>query len=115
MQIDIQAQNTEIHPRWRAMIQRRAAKLAELSSRVIRLHVTLVHSTHHLHGNEEVRLLATVPNDTLRVQKMKASMGDAIQAAFSAMEREVQDRLERRKPRMRRADGPLRSGATLIR
>ena len=97
MRIDITAQHGEIHPRWQIIIQRRAAKLTDFCKDIVRLHVTLVHSTHHLRGNEEARLLASVPNDTLRVQKSQANMGDAIHAAFSALERELQGWVERRK------------------
>ncbi|HXQ20394.1 MAG TPA: HPF/RaiA family ribosome-associated protein [Candidatus Acidoferrales bacterium] len=97
MQIEIQAQNSDVHPRWRAIIQRRSRKLTGLCHNIIRLHITLVHSTHHVCGNEEVRLLAAVPNDTLRVHKAKANMGDAIHAAFGALERELATWVDRRK------------------
>lgn len=97
MDLEIQAQHCDIHPRWRALIERRAAKLADLSQEILRVHVVLVQSTHHQRGNEEVRLLATVPNDTLRAQKTAADMGDAIQAAFTALEREIQAWTARRK------------------
>jgi ribosomal subunit interface protein len=103
MQIEIQSQNSEVHPRWQTIIQRRAGKLNGLCQDIIRLHVTLVHSTHHLRGDEEVRILAAVPNDTLRAHKGKANMGDAIHAAFEAIERELQGWVERRKQFARRA------------
>jgi ribosomal subunit interface protein len=103
MQIEIQSLNSEVHPRWRAIIQRRAAKLAEFYGRTIRLHVTLVHSTHHLRGNEEVRLLLAVPNDTLRIRKSQANMGDAIQAAFAALERDLQSWINRRRYHVRKS------------
>jgi ribosomal subunit interface protein len=99
MQIELKAQNSEIHPRWRTIIERRARKLGELCTDIVRLHVTLVHSTHHLRGDEEVRLLATVPNDTLKVQKVKASMGDALHAAFTALERELRTYTQHRRKR----------------
>jgi len=99
MYIDIKAHNSDVHPRWQAMVQRRAAKLTDFCRHLVRLQVTLVHSTHHIRGHEETRLLATIPNHTLRVQKAKASMGDAIHAAFSALERELQVLMERRKTR----------------
>ena len=115
MQIEIHSLNCEVHPRWRAIIQRRASKLTEFYQRIIRLHVTLVHSTHHLRGNEEVRLLLAVPNDTLRVRKSQADMGDAVHAAFAALERELQAWVDRRRfhvrknrpaPTPRRPTGP---------
>lgn len=97
MRIDITAQHIDVHPTWEAIIQRRAAKLTDFCKDIIRLHVTLVHSTHHLHGNEEARLLVSVPSDTLRAHKAQANMGDAIHAAFTALERELQAWVERRK------------------
>jgi len=102
MEIEVKAQNSEVHPRWRTIIERRAEKLLEFCADIVRLHVTLVHSTHHIRGDEEVRLLATVPHDTLKVQKAKAEMGDAIHAAFAALERELQTYSERYTERRRR-------------
>jgi ribosomal subunit interface protein len=90
MELEIHAQHTEVHPRWRELIERQIAKLEGLGARLLRVHVTLVHSTHHLRGDEEVRIHATLPRQTLSVHKVKADMGDAIHAAFSALEREVQ-------------------------
>ena len=97
MDIEIQAQHSEVHPRWRGIIELRAAKLLAFCKDILHLHVTLVHSTHHVSGNEEVRLLATVPSTTLRVHKIAPGMGDAIHAAFSALERELQGFVERRR------------------
>jgi len=106
MELEVQAQHSEVHPRWRAIIDRRAAKVSELCSDILRLHVTLVHSTHHLRGDEEVRLLASLANETLRVQKAAADMGDAIHAAFAALEHEIQGFVERRRDLKRKGNRP---------
>lgn len=90
MDLEIQAKHTEIHPRWRELIERRLEKMDGHGTRFLRVHVTLVHSTHHQLGSEEARVLATLPGRTLRVQKTKADMGEAIQAAFTALERELE-------------------------
>ena len=106
MELEISAQHTDVHPRWREMIDRHIAKLDGQGAQFVRIHVTLVHSTHHLRGNEEVRILATLPpRHTLRVQKSRASMGDAIHAAFAALERELQSDIAQRR-RQTRAYGP---------
>src|SRR5262245_35560957 len=109
MELEISAQHTELHPRWRSMIERRAAKLNGQGARFVHLHVTLVHSTHHQHGDDEVRILATLPRHTLRVQKSKATMGDAIRAAFTALEREVEAYISQRRDPNRHY-GPRFSG-----
>jgi cold shock CspA family protein/ribosome-associated translation inhibitor RaiA len=109
MDLEISAQHTEVHPRWREMIERHLAKLNGQATRMVRMHVTLVHSTHHLRGNEEVRILASLPGHTLRVQKARANMGDAIHAAFAALQRELEsDIAHRRSPT--REYGPRFSG-----
>jgi cold shock CspA family protein/ribosome-associated translation inhibitor RaiA len=89
MDLEISAQHTEVHPRWRQMIDRHLKKLNGKGTALLRLHVTLVHSTHHASGDEAVRLLATLPGRTLRVQKARASIGDAIRAAFAALAKEI--------------------------
>ena len=109
MDLEIQTQHCEIHPRWRALIQRRMAKLTEFSNGILRVHVTVVHSAHHQRGDEEVRLLVTVPNGTLRVQKKGANMSDAIHASFSALERELEVWTARRK-RFTKQPGPQPAG-----
>jgi ribosome-associated translation inhibitor RaiA len=97
MDVEIQALHSDVHPRWRGLINRRAKKLVTLSDQILRLHVTMVHDTHHQHGHEEVRLLAAVPDETLRVRKTRPSMGDALHGAFSALEREVRHFVARRR------------------
>jgi len=97
MELEISAQHTEIHPRWREMLDRHIAKLNGPGANLLRLHVTLVHSTHHIRGNEEVRILAKLPGQTLRVQKTRVSMGDAIHAAFSALQRELEHEIAHRR------------------
>jgi ribosome-associated translation inhibitor RaiA len=101
MDVEIQAQHTEVHPRWRELIERGAAKVREICSEVLRLHVTLVHSPHHLRGAEEVRLLANVPGETLTARKTAPDMGDAFYAAFKALEEELRAFVERRRERHR--------------
>lgn len=103
MEIQVQAQHIDVHPRWQQMVQRHTAKLSATYPDLQRIHVTLVHSTHHVRGAEEVRLLATLPGDTLKVQKSAADMGDALHAAFSALEQEIHKLVERRRDHHRRS------------
>jgi ribosomal subunit interface protein len=90
MDLEIDAKNVEIHPRWRELIERRVARLDGLGATFIRLHVTLNHSTHHMRGDDEVRVLGSLPGRTLHVSKTKPDMGMAIHSAFDALEREIE-------------------------
>jgi ribosomal subunit interface protein len=90
MDLEIQARHIELDPQWRQLIEHRIAKLQGQGARFIRIHVTLEHNTHHAHGFEEVRILASVAGHTLRASKTKPDMAEAIQAAFTALERELE-------------------------
>jgi hypothetical protein len=50
-----------------------------------------------------VRILATLPGDALKVEKAASDMGDAIHAAFSALQSELHSRSDRRRDLHRRA------------
>lgn len=109
MDLEISAQHTEVHARWRQMIERHLKKLNGKGAELQRLHVTLVHSTHHIRGDEEVRLLATMRGRTLRVQKSRANIGDALRAAFTALAKGIEsETAQRRSPD--RSYGPHFSG-----
>ncbi|GBD27097.1 hypothetical protein HRbin30_02441 [bacterium HR30] len=107
MHLEVQAQNTQMHPRWKELIDRGVAKLQELHRGLLRLNVTLVHNTHHLRGAEEVRLLLHIPGETFTAQKSAADMGDAIHAAFDALAEELRSFIERRRDGHRRPKQPL--------
>jgi|DewCreStandDraft_5_1066085.scaffolds.fasta_scaffold15567_2 ribosomal subunit interface protein len=107
MHLEIQSQHTQLHPRWKELIDRGVAKLQELHNELLRLNVTLVHNPHHLRGAEEVRLLLHVPGETLTAHKTAADMGDAIHAAFDALTVELRRFLERRRDSHRRPKEPF--------
>lgn len=86
METEIQTQHIHMEPEWRALIDARLARLDEHFGRLIRVHVTLRHGGHHLHGTEEVAIVASFPGATVRAAKQKADMRDAVHAAFEAVE-----------------------------
>ncbi|GIW44654.1 MAG: hypothetical protein KatS3mg077_1936 [Candidatus Binatia bacterium] len=106
MHLEIQAQHTPVHPRWRELIDRGVAKLQGLYRDLLRLNVTLVHNSHHLRGAEEVRLLLHIPGETLTAHKSAPDMGDAIHAAFDALTEELRSFVERRRDGHRRPKHP---------
>jgi ribosomal subunit interface protein len=89
MDIEIQTRDVAMEPEWRTFIDERLARLAERHPRLTRVHVTLRRGRHHLHGTEEVAVVASYPGATLRAEKCEAGMRDALHAALDALEREV--------------------------
>lgn len=109
MDIEIQTQNVEMQPEWRALIDERLARLAERYPKLIRVHVTLKHGGHHLRGVEEVDIVATYPGATLRAAKEEEEMRDAVHAALDSLERELAAHHEKRR-HYGKAPGPRASG-----
>ncbi len=87
MVLEIEAQGTQVHPGWRAMIDHGVRKLKRFSNEVVRIRVTLIANRHHVLGNNEARLTIHLPNAQIVRAKKGAQMGDAIRAVLGATER----------------------------
>jgi ribosomal subunit interface protein len=109
MDLKIQTQHVAMQPEWRTLIEERLARLAERYPKLVRMHVTLKHGRHHVHGVEEVDIVATYPGATLRVAKQEEEMRDAVHAALDALERELVAHHEERR-HFGKAPGPRPSG-----
>jgi ribosomal subunit interface protein len=89
MEMEIEAQNIDLHPRWKEIVEQKARKLERFSRKITQVRITLIHSRHHLLGSEQVRLWASLPNHAIRIEKTAPQMSDAIRAAFAAAEKEI--------------------------
>ena len=108
MELEIEAQNIDLHPRWKDLVEKKAKKLERFSKKITQLRITLIHSRHHLLGNEQVRLWASLPNHTIRIEKTAPQISDAIRAAFVAAEKEVKALREKKGALLKNA-GPRSS------
>jgi ribosomal subunit interface protein len=109
MDIEIQTREIDMQPAWRAIIDERLARLAERYPELIRVHVTLRHGRHHLHGMEEVDIVAKFPGITLRAAKQEEEMQAAVHAALDALERQLTHHHEERR-HFGKAPGPRPTG-----
>ena len=109
MDIEIQTQHVDLQPEWRALIDDRLSRLLERYPTLIRVHVTLKHGRHHLHGAEEVDIIATCPGATVRAAKQEEEMRDALHAALDVLERELAAHHEERR-HFGKPPGPRPSG-----
>jgi ribosomal subunit interface protein len=92
MDIEIQTQHVAMLPQWRALIERRLARLAERHPEMTRVHVTLKHGPHHQLGCDETDIVASCRGATLRVAKQEDDMHAAVHAALDALERQLAGR-----------------------
>jgi ribosomal subunit interface protein len=112
MDIEIQTRDVQMQPTWQALIDERLARLAERYPRLIRAHVTLKHGRHHLHGLEQVDIVATYPGATLRAAKEEEDMRAALHAALDALERELAEYHDERR-HFGKAPGPRPAGTVV--
>jgi ribosome-associated translation inhibitor RaiA len=89
MEFAIETQNIDLHSRWKEIVERRVRKLERISKKITQIRVTLIHSRHHLLGSEEVRLWASLPNHSIKVEKTAPQMADALRAVFTAAEEKI--------------------------
>ena len=97
MRLEVEGRNTEVHPRWQTLIERKVAKLERAFTGITRARVTLIHNPHHQAGDNEVHVVLSVPGRTLTVRKSGAQIADALRAALTAAEREFESYRKARK------------------
>ena len=89
MDVEIQTRYVDMQPEWRALIDQRLARLADRYPKLTRVHVTLKHGRHHVHGVEEVDIVAGCAGATIRAAKQEGEMRDAVHAALDVLESQL--------------------------
>lgn len=98
MDVEIQTRDVDMQPEWRALIDQRLARLADRYPKLTRVHVTLKHGRHHVHGVEEVDIVAGCAGATIRAAKQEGEMRDAVHAALDVLESQLAAYHEQRRP-----------------
>jgi len=96
MNVQIEGFNDEITPARRALIDERLSKLTRYDIDIIHVRVTLEKDPHHQKGNDNVRVVLSVPGNTLVANKTGDTLEDALFKAFDALDRELKDYIKGR-------------------
>jgi ribosomal subunit interface protein len=97
MDVELQTRDIAMQPEWRALIEQRLARLADRYPKLTRVHVTLKHGRHHLHGVEEADIVAACAGATVRAAKEEDQMRDAVHAALDVLESQLAVHHEQRR------------------
>jgi len=80
MELKVEARNVELRKGWQVRIQEEKEKLVRhYPNFVLHLRVSIEATAHHKEGGFEIKLIATVPNDTVVVTRK----GDAVRPALT--------------------------------
>ena len=86
MELKIEAKNLDIRKSWQEKIEEERAKLTRhYASLVLHLRVTIEATPGYKEGGYEVRLVATVPNDTVAVKRWGESVRPLLVESFDVL------------------------------
>lgn len=91
MELQVEAQHTEIEPTLQDWIQARCEALNTPYEDILHARVALVKHPRHLRGSDEVHIFLTLSGKTLSVTRAGETLEDALYEAFGVMERELHD------------------------
>jgi ribosomal subunit interface protein len=98
MELQIDGQNVAIHDDLRAVIADRLEKLNARHGDIIHARVSLIKSSHHQQGSDEVRIFLSMNRrKALQASKMGKTLEDAVSNAFEALTRELSEYRNKRR------------------
>jgi cold shock CspA family protein len=97
MELKIEARNVELRKGWQTKIQEEQAKLVRhYPNFVLHLRVSIAATTHHKEGGFEVKLVASVPNDTVVVTRKADGVRAALTESFDVLSLQLKE-IQRKK------------------
>ena len=86
MELKIEARNVELRKGWQTKIQDEQAKLIRhYTNFVLHLRVSIAATTHYKEGGFEIKLVATVPNDTVVVTRRGENVRAVLTESFDVL------------------------------
>ncbi len=117
MELKIEARNIELRKGWQTKIQEEQEKLIRLYPNfVLHLRVSIEATTHHKQGGFEIKLVATVPNDTAVVTRNAETVRAALTESFDVLTLQLKEMLrKKRQGKKQAAQATATDGSGIIR
>ena len=97
MELKIEARNVELRKGWQARIQEEKEKLIRhYPNFVLHLRVSIEATTHHKEGGFEIKLVASVPNDTVVVTRKGEAVRPVLTESFDVLTLQLKE-IQRKK------------------
>ncbi|MCL1980570.1 MAG: cold shock domain-containing protein [Proteobacteria bacterium] len=97
MELKIEAKNLDIRKSWQEKIEEERAKLIRhYANLVLHLRVSIEATPGYKEGGHEVRLVATVPNDTVAVKRWGESVRPLLVEAFDVLGEQLKEIVKKR-------------------
>ncbi|MBC8208943.1 MAG: HPF/RaiA family ribosome-associated protein [Desulfobulbaceae bacterium] len=103
MELKVEARNVDLRKGWQEKIEEEKEKLIRhYANFVLHLRVSIEGTTHHKEGGFELKLVASVPNDTVVVSRKGEGVRPLLREAFDVLALQLKE-LQRKKRKAQKA------------
>lgn len=112
MDLKVETRNVELRKGWQKKIDEEKEKLVRhFANFVLHLRVSIEATTHHKEGGYELKLVATVPNDTVVVARKGGNVGPLLVEAFDVLSLQMKEIIRKKRQSKKSPDLPVEEGA----
>ena len=117
MELKIEARNVEMRKGWQSKIQEEQEKLIRhYPNFVLHLRVSIEATTHYKEGGFEIKIVASVPNDTVVVTRRGETVRAALTESFDVLSLQLKEiQRKKRKNKKQAVQGEPLDGVGIIR
>ncbi|MBN4058610.1 HPF/RaiA family ribosome-associated protein, partial [Desulfocapsa sp. AH-315-J15] len=109
--LKVETRNVELRKGWQKKIDEEREKLVRhFASFVLHLRVSIVGTAHHKEGGYELKLVASVPNDTVVVTRKGENVASLLIEAFDVLTHQMKE-MQRKKRQAQKNGGAVDDGA----
>jgi len=112
MDLKVETRNVELRKGWQVKIDEEKEKLIRhFANFVLRLRVSIEATTHHKEGGYELKLVASVPNDTVVVSRKGENVSPLLVEAFDVLNLQMKEMQRKKRQAQKNADVSADEGA----
>jgi ribosome-associated translation inhibitor RaiA/cold shock CspA family protein len=112
MELKVETRNVELRKSWQERIEEEKEKLIRhFANYVLHLRVSIEGTQHHKEGGYELKVVASVPNDTIVVSRKGENMGALLVDAFDVLSLQLKEILRKKRKDYKGVEGGMESGS----
>ena len=98
MDLKVETRNVELRKSWQEKIEEEKEKLVRnFAAYLLHLRVVIEATTHHKEGGFEIKLVASIPNDTVVVTRKGGSVRPLLIEAFDVLSLQLKENLRKKR------------------
>lgn len=112
MDLKVETRNVELRKGWQKKIDEEKEKLVRhFANFLLRLRVSIEATAHHKEGGYELKLVASVPNDTVVVVRKGGNVGPLLVEAFDVLSSQMKEIVRKKRESQKHSDAAMDDGA----